>query len=230
MTGISHRTADARQCNFRWAAGRWRKRGLRIAPSSIRTPRPADGRLTATIGWRHSTWPQRRQHVEQSGHLDHAPNENVRRTLSQSPNGGKDSFLRERVLDQAADGLGTRGLGKVRARSPGWILGSRWPLISFSRIAAYPHRDHDNRQYGAFRTIVQLIAATTTDAGLTVRAELHENRYPKGVTVSDAQIAAINLSRHSFHGDWNDTSAPRRKKSARSSELIDFIYGTSPNT
>ena len=63
----------------------------------------------------------------------------------------------------------------------------------------------------SFRTIVQLIAATTTDAGLTVRAELDENRYPKGIKVSDAQIAAINLSRHSFHGDWNYTIAPRRK-------------------
>jgi hypothetical protein len=32
-----------------------------------------------------------------------------------------------------------------------------------------------------YRTIVQLIAATTTEAGLKVRAELDENKYPKGV-------------------------------------------------
>jgi hypothetical protein len=32
----------------------------------------------------------------------------------------------------------------------------------------------------SYRTIVQLIAATTTDAGLQVRAELDENKYPKG--------------------------------------------------
>src|SRR5438477_6204900 len=67
----------------------------------------------------------------------------------------------------------------------------------------------------SYRTIVQLIAATTTDAGLEVRAELDENKYPKGVKISDAQLAAVNLSRHSFHGDWNYTISPSRKKSTR---------------
>ena len=67
----------------------------------------------------------------------------------------------------------------------------------------------------SYRTIVQLIAATTTDAGLTVRAELDENKYPKGVKVSDAQLAAVNLSRHSFHGDWNYTISPNAKKPTR---------------
>jgi len=47
-----------------------------------------------------------------------------------------------------------------------------------------------------YRTIVQLIAATTTEAGLKVRAELDENKYPKGVKVSDAQLAAVKLIRH----------------------------------
>ena len=63
----------------------------------------------------------------------------------------------------------------------------------------------------SYRTIVQLIAATTTDAGLKVRAELDENKYPKGVKVSDIQMAAVNLTRHSFHGDWNYTILPHRK-------------------
>jgi hypothetical protein len=49
------------------------------------------------------------------------------------------------------------------------------------------------------------IAATTTDAGLKVRAELDESKYPKGVKVSDAELAAIRLKPHSFHGDWNYT-------------------------
>jgi hypothetical protein len=64
----------------------------------------------------------------------------------------------------------------------------------------------------SYRTIVQLIAATTTQAGLTVRAELDENKYPKGAKVSDAQLAAVNLSPHAFHGDWNYTISPSRKK------------------
>ena len=65
----------------------------------------------------------------------------------------------------------------------------------------------------SYRTIVQLIAATTTDSGLKVRAVLDENKYPKGVKVSDAKLAAVNLSRHSFHGDWNYTISPSGKTS-----------------
>ena len=62
---------------------------------------------------------------------------------------------------------------------------------------------------------VELIAATTTDAGLIVRAELDENKYPKGVKVSDARLAAVNLDRHSFHGDWNYTISPNRRNPPR---------------
>jgi hypothetical protein len=64
------------------------------------------------------------------------------------------------------------------------------------------------------RTIVQLIAATRTDAGLEVRAELDESKYQKGINikVSDAQLAAINISRHPFHGDWNYTISPNTRR------------------
>jgi phosphotransacetylase len=57
-----------------------------------------------------------------------------------------------------------------------------------------------------------MIAGTTTDTGLTVRAELDENKYAKGVKVSNTELAAVNLSRHSFHGDWNYTISPNLKK------------------
>jgi hypothetical protein len=41
---------------------------------------------------------------------------------------------------------------------------------------------------------------------------LDERKYPKGYKVSDAQFAAVNISRHVFHGDWNYTISPRRRK------------------
>jgi len=71
----------------------------------------------------------------------------------------------------------------------------------------------------SYRTIVQLIAATTTEAGLKVRAELDRSKYPNGVKVSDAQLAAINLTRHDFHGDWNYTIASRRKVTRRKTAI-----------
>ena len=71
----------------------------------------------------------------------------------------------------------------------------------------------------SYRTIVQLIAATTTEARLKVRAELDRSKYPNGVKVSDAQLAAINLTRHDFHGDWNYTIAPRHKVTRRKTAI-----------
>lgn len=57
-------------------------------------------------------------------------------------------------------------------------------------------------------TIVSLIGATRSHAGLHVRAELDRGRYPAGVTVSDAQMDTVQLTRHRFHGDWNYTIHP----------------------
>jgi hypothetical protein len=54
------------------------------------------------------------------------------------------------------------------------------------------------------------VSGTTTSTGLTVRCELENNRYPKGVTVPDAEMAAINITRSDFHGDWNYTISPAR--------------------
>jgi len=57
-------------------------------------------------------------------------------------------------------------------------------------------------------TIVSLIGSTHSRAGLRVRPELDRGRYPAGITVTDAQMATIQLTRHRFHGDWNYTIRP----------------------
>jgi Rhodopirellula transposase DDE domain len=50
---------------------------------------------------------------------------------------------------------------------------------------------------------IDLISATTTNTGLTVRCELDTNRYPKGITISDKEMTTINSSCAHFHGEWN---------------------------
>jgi hypothetical protein len=60
----------------------------------------------------------------------------------------------------------------------------------------------------SYRVIVDLIAATTTKAGLKVFCELDTNSYPKGIVVSEAEMASINIKRADFHGEWNYTIAP----------------------
>lgn len=57
--------------------------------------------------------------------------------------------------------------------------------------------------------VVDLIAATTTKTGLTVRCELDTRSYPKGIKVSDAEMETLNISGDPFHPEWNYTIAPR---------------------
>jgi hypothetical protein len=65
------------------------------------------------------------------------------------------------------------------------------------------------RPLSSHEVIVNSIAATTTGTGLRVRAELDPGSYPTGVEISDAQLDAVPLTRHRFHGDWNYTIAPQ---------------------
>jgi hypothetical protein len=60
--------------------------------------------------------------------------------------------------------------------------------------------------------VVKLIARTTTQAGLRVRAELDRRNYPTGVTVTDTQLGAVHIQADDFHGDWNYAILPTRKK------------------
>jgi len=88
---------------------------------------------------------------------------------------------------------------------------SKWNKIEH-RLFSFITINWRGKPLRSYRTIVQLIAATTTDAGLRVRAELDENKYPKGVKVSDTQLAAVNLFRHAFHGEWNYKISPKSNK------------------
>jgi Rhodopirellula transposase DDE domain len=58
-------------------------------------------------------------------------------------------------------------------------------------------------------TVVDLIAATTTKTGLTVHCEMDEASYAKGIKVSDAEMATLNVESDPWHPDWNYTIMPR---------------------
>ena len=60
------------------------------------------------------------------------------------------------------------------------------------------------------QAIVSLIGATTSTAGLKVYAELDENTYERAIKITDAQLAADNLDRDEFHGEWNHLIKPSR--------------------
>jgi Rhodopirellula transposase DDE domain len=58
-------------------------------------------------------------------------------------------------------------------------------------------------------TIVELIGATTTETGLKVECALDTATYEKGIKVSDAEMATLDISGDDFHPEWNYTIKPR---------------------
>jgi hypothetical protein len=60
----------------------------------------------------------------------------------------------------------------------------------------------------SYAVILTLIAATTTEAGLTVQCQLDTNTYSAGRKVSDEDMALLSLVRNAFHGEWNYTILP----------------------
>ena len=57
--------------------------------------------------------------------------------------------------------------------------------------------------------VVELIGATTTKTGLKVECALDTRNYEKGVKVSDAQMASLDITGDPFHPEWNYTIKPR---------------------
>jgi hypothetical protein len=86
---------------------------------------------------------------------------------------------------------------------------SKWNRIEH-RLFAFITMNWRAKPLLTYMVIVQLIAATTTEAGLTVACRLDPNTYKKGIKVSDAEMASLNIRRASFHGEWNYTIAPRQ--------------------
>jgi hypothetical protein len=84
---------------------------------------------------------------------------------------------------------------------------SKWNKIEH-RLFSFISQNWRAKPLVSYRVIVDLISATTTKTGLTVRCEIDHNLYPKGVTVSDAEMARLNIIRHHFHGEWNYTIKP----------------------
>jgi Rhodopirellula transposase DDE domain len=91
---------------------------------------------------------------------------------------------------------------------------SKWNKIEH-RLFSYISRNWRGRPLIDYRTIVELIGATTSTAGLTVRCQLDENLYPAGIKISDEEMAGLNILRDDFHGEWNYTIKPRPPETAR---------------
>ena len=87
---------------------------------------------------------------------------------------------------------------------------SKWNRIEH-RMFSFITQNWRGKPLLTHKVIVQLIAATKTVTGLTVTCDIDANSYPKGVAVSDAEMATINIAQDTFHGEWNYTIKPGQK-------------------
>ena len=81
---------------------------------------------------------------------------------------------------------------------------SKWNRIEH-RMFSFITMNWRGRPLTSVRTIIELISATSTQTGLTIQAGYDPEWYPKGVKITDAELAAVPLTPHDFHGEWNYT-------------------------
>jgi transposase len=138
---------------------------------------------------------------------------------------GQDRFPQARELLITADGGGSNGhrsrLWRVSLQEMADELGlklqvchfppgtSKWNKIEH-RLFSFITQNWRGKPLVSHQAIVSLIAATTTRAGLIVKAALDTNQYETSIKVTDQELARLRLSRHKFHGDWNYTVSPRK--------------------
>ena len=167
--------------------------------------------LAATAGWvrvgiDHDTAAFAVQTIRTWWHEVGKPRYPGARRLTITADGGGSNGSRVRLwkweLQGLADELGIEI--SVHHFPPGT---SKWNKIEH-RLFSFISMNWRAKPLVSDQVIVDLIGSTRTKTGLSVRCELDTNSYPKGIAVSDDEMAAINIRRDEFHGEWNYTIRP----------------------
>ena len=137
---------------------------------------------------------------------------------------GRERYPKARALTITADGGGSNGtrvrLWKVElqklADETGLVLHvhhyppgtSKWNKIEH-RLFCHITQTWRGRPLVDRMAVVELIAATTTKAGLKVGSALDTAIYEKGIKVSNAEMKTLDIEGDTFHPEWNYTIRPR---------------------
>ena len=122
--------------------------------------------------------------------------------------GGGSNGSRNRLWKVALQGLADDlGLSLYVSHFPPGT--SKWNKVEH-RLFSYITQNWRGKPLVSRQAIVSLIAATTTKAGLTVRAALDTSVYETGIKVSDEELAHVRLKPDEFHGEWNYRITPQR--------------------
>jgi hypothetical protein len=86
---------------------------------------------------------------------------------------------------------------------------SKWNPIEH-RMFSYISNNWSAQPLYSYETVLKFIRTTTTSAGLKIRAVLNRKHYQKGIKVSDAQMAKLELKRYTLRPNWNYSISPSR--------------------
>src|SRR6516225_235166 len=158
--------------------------------------------------------------------IDHftaaAATETIRRWWKEM---GRPTYRAAKELLITADGGGSNGtrnrLWKVclqhLADETGLQIGvchfppgtSKWNKIEH-RMFCHITQNWRGRPLTSRAVVVNLIGSTRTSTGLEIHSELDENAYQTAIKVKDVELAAVQLKKEDFHGEWNYTILPRK--------------------
>ncbi|MDQ6730207.1 MAG: ISAzo13 family transposase, partial [Actinomycetota bacterium] len=88
----------------------------------------------------------------------------------------------------------------------------KWNKIEH-RMFSFVSLNWRGKPLESLEIIINLIASTKTNPGLKTYARLDQGSYERGIEVTDDHLAAVNITRHMFHGDWNYTVIPSHAQS-----------------
>lgn len=88
---------------------------------------------------------------------------------------------------------------------------SKWNKIEH-RMFSHITKNWRGRPLTSHEVIVNLMANTTTRAGLKINAALDCRTYPTGIRVSDKEMKELNWEKNDFHGEWNYTIHPNKTR------------------
>jgi transposase len=148
-------------------------------------------------------------------HEGHAAYPGADRLLITADGGGSNGTRLRAWKTELAAFATTTGLRVTVAHLPPGT--SKWNKIEH-RLFSHITMNWRGTPLTSHQVVVNLIGAVTTTTGLRVHAELDEREYPTGIRVSDAEMDALRIHRHDFHGEWNYTCDMR---SHTASELED---------
>lgn len=120
--------------------------------------------------------------------------------------GGSNSYRSRAFKLELARLAATIGLAITVCHMPPGT--SKWNKIEH-RLFSFISINWRGKPLTTYRVVVELIAATTTRTGLRVQADLDTGYYPLGQKVTDAELAALPIRHHDWHGDWNYSINPK---------------------